>query len=146
MYLCFSSSENGFTFAAPRGQAGEAEEGNAIYRCALGRRRSPGGVSTGVTREFANVTLLLRTKQAPKMPKTGAQAASTGVSGFCSGFPCLEEDGSEKAVALISVYPVVGVFPTLFFLCALSDDISTRFPQLFPYPQSCSGLWSNWYP
>lgn len=80
------------------------------------------------------------------MARPAAQAAGTGVSGFCSGFLCLEEDGSEKAGALISPCPVVGAFTTLFFLCALSDDRSKHFPQLFPYPQSFSGLWSNWYP
>lgn len=40
----------------------------------------------------------------------------------------MEEDGSEKAGALISACPVVGAFTTLFFLCALSDDISKHFP------------------
>ncbi|KAK4820021.1 hypothetical protein QYF61_017694 [Mycteria americana] len=55
MYLCFSSSENAFMFAAPRGQAGEAEEGNAVYCCALGKQGNPWGISTNATPEFANV-------------------------------------------------------------------------------------------
>lgn len=55
MYLCVSSSENGFTFAALRGQAGEVEEGNTIYCCVLGKQHSPWGISTDVTWEFANV-------------------------------------------------------------------------------------------
>lgn len=55
MYLCFSSSEDAFRFAAPRGQAGEDEEGNAIYCCALGKQGNPWGISANITQEFANV-------------------------------------------------------------------------------------------
>lgn len=46
---------------------------------------------------------------------------------------------------LTSACPVVRAL-TWFFLCALSDGVSKHFPQLFPDQESCSGLWSNWYP
>jgi len=57
-----------------------------------------------------------------------AQAARPGLAGFCPGFLCLEEDGAEKAGALVSACPVAGAFATLFFLCALSDGGSKHFP------------------
>jgi len=42
-YLCCSSSEDAFLFAAPRGQAGEVEAGNAVLCCACGKTGQPLG-------------------------------------------------------------------------------------------------------